>query len=215
MFACSSPAKNSASDPSLGEAEAAIHALESHDSDAVTACGRLVDACEDKLGDAGSGACARLEQHCQELADTLANVRGPAVACWKDVIECVRQGESFASGSDAGDDAAGTCPVKPRDCVHAGGDADADRSPVLECGQAVRECFESVKQHADDAREECADVSDDCHHICGAAVESSHDHQSHSGHGGPLAARMQGLLQRLREHRRGHHGDDAADAGSH
>jgi hypothetical protein len=216
VFACGSPAKSSTSDPTLGQAEEAIHALESHDSDAVQACGRQVNECEDKSGDAGSGACEQLEQHCQELADTLANVRGPAVSCWKTVIQCVRHGERFASEGDAGADAGGTCAVKPRDCRHAGDDADEERSPVLECGQAVGECFQSVKEHADDAREVCADVSDDCHHICGAAVEASHEPESHSGQAGPLKARMQELLQRLRDHRRGgHHGDDAADAGDH
>jgi hypothetical protein len=216
VTACNSRANDSTTDPAVGEAQAAIHALESRDSDAVAACDRLVDACQAKAGDAGSGhACEWLDQHCEELADTLARVRGPAVACWREVLECVHDRKTFSSESDAGPDAGGSCSVTPRDCVRSGDDSDEDRSPVLECGQAVHECVQSLKQHDDDSRQQCAEVRDDCHHICGAAVAASDDRQNHAGHGGRLRTRLHELLDGLHEHRHGgHHGEDPADAGS-
>ena len=76
-------------DTDLSRATAAIRALAERDGQAVAQCGRAVDACNERLPDAAAGdVCGRLAERCEALQERLAEVRSPAVGCWRAVEAC-------------------------------------------------------------------------------------------------------------------------------
>lgn len=149
------------SDVQLSQAEAAIEALAERDDASVGLCTAAAERCSADLPDAaGSTACARLTEECANLEQRLAEVRGPAVGCWRGVEACEQNAPAEAE-----------CPAA-EDCASLEEGLEEDRDPVVECATRVEECLARAVE-TPESGVACENIQSACENIGGLAAEAA------------------------------------------
>lgn len=155
---------NGAEGPSadMAEASLAIQTLEAADAEAVEGCLQAAAICADKVSkNAPADLCARIEAQCSALEDTLADVRAPAVGCWKGIEMCRMNASAQAA-----------CPDEAEVCDAFDDEIDNNRKPVIECSEMVEECLEAAGRLPDNAGEACDVLANACVEVGEMAAEA-------------------------------------------
>jgi hypothetical protein len=164
MIGCS--AEPTAPESAQSVASSAIQALTAQDDEALADCGRAVDSCEQNLPDeAPADACDQLAEHCDELRANLAEVREPAIGCWKEIE---------ASGEIYGESLPSSVDAELAKCHELGQGASEDRDPVVRCAERIEGCLERVSRLPEAAAVSCDNISELCQRAAERAVEAAH-----------------------------------------
>jgi hypothetical protein len=154
----STPPPEATSSPS----GAALQALSARDEATVGQCSRAVDACKAHLPDAApANTCERIEQHCDDLAARIHQLRAPAEQCWKAVQACEERATGQAS-----------CPLDAATCDALEGELKARRDPVVECSARVEACLARLPELPEQAAVACENVAAACDHIADAHAKA-------------------------------------------
>jgi hypothetical protein len=156
-LACKSSGTSTANTTS--RASAALEALVSQDEAVLAQCGRAVENCEEHQPDAAPAArCDRLATHCAEVLEHLAEVRSPAVGCWKGVQACEEHAPEQAQ-----------CSTDAAACEGLDQGTAEDRAVVIECGEKVEACLTRAVEIPEAAAVACENMSAACDRVAALA----------------------------------------------
>lgn len=148
-------------DTQLSQASAAIDALTARDDTTVGLCAAAAARCSAELPDAaGSTACIRLTEQCEKLGERLAEVRGPAVGCWRGIEACEANAPADAE-----------CP-DPLQCEVLENEGEATRDPVVACAGRVEACLARAVE-APESAVACDAIAASCERIGAAEGDES------------------------------------------
>jgi hypothetical protein len=136
----------------LSRASAAIRALAERDGQAVAQCDHAVDACNERLPDAaGDTVCEKLAERCEALQTRLAEVRSPAVGCWRAVEACEQKAPEQAR-----------CSRDVSTCEALEQDVDVERAGAVECQARVEACLTRSADLPESALVACENIAAVC-----------------------------------------------------
>lgn len=150
LLACGAAGGESTSDD-FGRATTAMELLEDADTEAFESCRNSLEHCLDLPDAAPSEVCSELADHCAALEERLAEVRGPAMGCWRGVQACLEHAPPQAE-----------CHDTANRCDELDDDLDEHRGPVVECSEKVQACLVAVPEGGVYA---CDELAAACEHV--------------------------------------------------
>lgn len=185
-------------------ASAALQALSARDDAALAQCGRATEACNERLPDAApAGVCERLAEHCERLQAHLAEVRAPAVGCWKGVRAC----EEHAAD-------AGQCSSPPEACEPLDTGASEDGATVIECGERVEACLTRVAELPDAAAVSCDNVAAACERVAELAAQAGRARAAGASNAADVAKQARDEVDELDESSDDEDAEESEDEGA-
>jgi hypothetical protein len=139
-------------DTDLSRASAAIRALAERDGQAVAQCDHAVDACNERLADAAADTvCGKLAERCEALQTRLAEVRSPAIGCWRAVEACEQNAPEQAQ-----------CSRDVSTCEAIEQDVDVERDGAVACQARVEACLTRSATLPEAALVACENIAAAC-----------------------------------------------------
>ena len=171
---CSSNEPAQPIDSRVSQATSAIQALSERDEATVAQCTNAVEACNLRRPDAApADLCERLSSRCDDVNARLAEVRDPAVGCWRAVQECAEHTPEQAQ-----------CSRDPADCESVEAEAKVERDKAAECSARVEECLARVTELPEAAAVSCENVAAACDRVAAQASQGQDNNGDDQGDDG-------------------------------